>query len=148
MLRLGLAFALASTACSSFGPPQQPSPQSQRNILTREEILASTANQGDLLDAIHSLRPTFLAKPHSVFAGNAAAAVPLAVYIDRIRQSGVEALRSIAAGKVAEVRYLDPTASLNEFGPTARGGSLLIRIFDPAPKVPSPFHDQRAITER
>ena len=43
---------------------------------------------------------------------------------------------------------IDPTASLNEFGPTARGGSLLIRIFDPAPKVPSPFHDQRAITER
>jgi hypothetical protein len=136
--RFGLVLIAVSAGCSSFGPPQPPAPQSQRSILTREEILASTANQGDLLDAIHSLRPTFLARPRSVYAGNSSAAAPLAVYVDRIRQSGVESLRSIAAGKVAEVRYLDPTASLNEFGPTASGGSLQVRMFDPSTKVPTP----------
>jgi hypothetical protein len=141
MMRFGLALMVASAACSTLGPPRNPAPQSQRNILTRDEILASTANQGDLLDAIHSLRPTFLARPHSAYAGNSSAAVPLAVYVDRIRQSGVESLRSLAAGKVAEVRYLDPTTSLNEFGPSASGGSIHVRMFDPATKVHSPFRD-------
>jgi hypothetical protein len=148
IVRFALMLIAAGVGCSSFGPPQPPAPQSQRNILTREEILASTAYQGDLLDAIHGLRPTFLARPRGVYAGNAAAAVPLAVYVDRIRQSGIESLRSIAAGKVAEVRYLDPTASLNEFGPTASGGSLHVRMFDPSTKVPTPSSDRRPHSER
>jgi len=138
IVRLGLSLIVSSTGCSSFGPAKPPSPQSQRDILTREEILGSTANQGDLLEAIHSLRPTFLARPRNVYSRSSSAAAPLAVYVDRIRQSGVESLRSIAAGKVAEVRYLDPTASLNQFGPTASGGSLHIRMFDPSTKPPSP----------
>jgi hypothetical protein len=70
------------------------------------------------------------------------------VYVDRIRQSGVEALRSIAAGKVADVRYLDPTASLNEYGPTASGGSLHVRMFDPSTKVPTPFRERPLDPER
>jgi hypothetical protein len=138
IVRFCLSVIVSSSACSSFGPPKAPPPQSQRDILTREEILSSTANQGDLLEAIHSLRPTFLARPRNAVSKSSSAAAPLAVYVDRIRQSGVEALRSIAAGKVAEVRYLDPTASLNQFGPTASGGSLHIKMFDPSTKPPSP----------
>jgi hypothetical protein len=138
IVHLGLSLMISSTACSSFGPAKPSAPQSQRDILTREEILSSTANQGDLLDAIHSLRPTFLARPRNAYNGASSASAPLVVYVDRIRQSGVESLRSIAAGKVAEVRYLDPTASQNQFGPTASGGSLHVRMFDPATKPPSP----------
>ena len=133
---LGFALAaLSASACASFGPAQPPAPTTQRNLLTREEILNSTAQQGDLLSAIHSLRPTFLATPRNVYSGSSGASAPIAVYIDRIRQSGIESLRSISASRVVEVRYLEPTASLNEFGPTASGGALLVKVLDPS-KVP------------
>jgi hypothetical protein len=96
-------------------------------LLTREEILSSTAQQGDLLQAIHSLRPNFLS------ARGRAPLTGLVVYVNRIRQTGgLEALQSIAATKVAEVRYLEPTAALNEFGPVAGGGALVVTLFDPS----------------
>ena len=140
IVRLGIAVSLAA-GCSSLGPPKATGPQPQRDLITRDEILNSTAQQGDLLDAIHSLRPHFLAIPRGVYSRSLPAAVPLAVYVNRVRQAGLESLRSIAASKVAEVRYLDPTASLNEFGPTAGGGAILVMMFDPS-KEPSVFSDR------
>jgi hypothetical protein len=134
---LCLAATMLVAGCSKLGPSTSPPPQSQRNVLLREEILASTAQQGDLLDAIHSLRPTFLATPRSVYSGSSAASAPLVVYVDRMRQTGIEALRSISATKVAEVRYLDPTAALSQFGPIASGGALLVKLFDPSREPPA-----------
>jgi hypothetical protein len=139
IVRLGLAvLTIGAAACKSLGPAGPPPPSRQRDLLTREEILSSTAQQGDLLQAIHSLRPQFLAVPRGVYSRSSPTSAPIAVYIDRVRQSGVESLRSIAASKVAEVRYLEPTAALNEFGPTAGGGALLVTMFNPA-KEPNGF---------
>jgi len=131
IVRLRLAALVIAAGCSSLGPPKAASPKAQRDLLTQEEIANSTALQGDLLDAIHSLRPNFLAIPRGVYSRRSPAAAPLAVYVNRTRQSGVESLRSIAASKVAEVRYLEPTEALNQFGPTAAGGALLITMIDP-----------------
>jgi hypothetical protein len=139
IVRCGVAaLALIAVACKSLGPPGPPQPQRQRDLLTREEILSSTAQQGDLLQAIHSLRPQFLAVPRGVYSRTSPAAAPIAVYVDRIRQSDIGSLRSISASKVAEVRYLDPTAALNEFGPTAGGGALLITLLDRSKEPPEP----------
>lgn len=137
IVRFGLAaLAIGVSACKSLGPPGPPLPQRQRDLLTREEILSSTAQQGDLLQAIHSLRPQFLSIPRGVYSPSSPAAAPIAVYVDRIRQLDVGSLRSISANKVAEVRYLDPTAALNEFGPTAAGGALLITLLDRSKEPP------------
>jgi len=126
---------MAAADCKSLGPSNPPPPPRQRDLLTREEILSSTAQQGDLLQAIHSLRPNFLAVPRGVYNRTSPTAIPIVVYVDRIRQSGVESLRSISASKVEAVRYLDPTAALNEFGPAAAGGALVVTLFAP-PKEP------------
>ena len=56
--------------------------------------------------------------------------MPIAVYFGRLRQAGLETLRTIAAVNVEEVRYLDPTASQNEFGPMASGGALIVVLRD------------------
>lgn len=61
--------------------------------------------------------------------------MPVVVYIGRLRQAGVESLTTISAINVEEVRYLDPTASQNEFGPTASGGALIVVLRD-ASKLP------------
>lgn len=111
-------------------------PSPERNLLTREEILSSNAWQGDLYQAIRSLRPNFFMTPASVHSNASSASMPLAVYIGRIRQAGVESLRTIAATSVVQVRYLDPTASQNEFGPMASGGALVISLYDPS-RIPN-----------
>jgi hypothetical protein len=128
IVRLALTlFALATVGCKSMGPPGPPLPHHERDLLTREEILNSTAQQGDLLQAIHSLRPNFLS------TRGKAPLTGIVVYVNRIRQTGgLEALQSISATKVAEVRYLEPTAALNEFGPVAGGGALVVTLFDPS----------------
>lgn len=141
IVALGLSAWVAVAGCSGLGSPRT-APHWQRDVLTRDEIVQSTAYQGDLLDAIHSLRPHFLAIPRGVYSRSSPAASPLAVYVNGIRQSGVGSLRSIAASKVATVRYLDPTASLNEFGPTASGGALLVTMYDPS-KEPGPASRDR-----
>jgi len=104
-------------------------------VLTRQEILSSTANTGNLFQAIQSLRPNFLMTHPSAHSRQSAAALPLAVYIAGVQQSsGVEALKSINAGNVSNVRYLDPTAAQNQFGFRATGGALIVTLDDPSKK--------------
>ena len=51
------------------------------------------------------------------------------VYVDGVKQPiGAEALRSIRASSVDEVRYLEPTVAANELGPLAAGGALLLKL--------------------
>ena len=126
------ASLVALTACGkAAGSSAHPAPE--HDVLTRQEIMASTASTGDLLQAIQSLRPNFLAAHPSAHSSYSAAALPLAVYISGVRQSGgVEALKSINAGNVATVRYLDPTAAQNQFGFRATGGALVVTLDDPS----------------
>jgi len=115
------------------GPSSQAAPE--HDVLTRQEILSSTANTGNLFQAIQSLRPNFLMTHPSAHSRQSAAALPLAVYIAGVQQSsGVEALKSINAGNVSNVRYLDPTAAQNQFGFRATGGALIVTLDDPSKK--------------
>lgn len=90
----------------------------------------SNARQGNLYEAIRSLRPRFLTTPPSVHSSGSTASMPVAVYFGRLRQAGLETLRTISAVSVEQVRYLDPTASQNEFGPMASGGALVVVLRD------------------
>jgi len=126
---------LAACAGAASGAQRDHQPQPQRDLLTRDEILASTANTGDLLRAIQSLRPNFLTTHPSVHSQRSAAALPLAVYVGQIRQTGLDALKSIGAANVAEVRYLDPTAAQNQYGFVATGGALVVKLYE-KPKDP------------
>ena len=104
-------------------------------MLTRDEILGSNARQGSLYEAIRSLRPQFFMAAPSVHSTGSSASMPVAVYFGRLRQAGLETLRTISATSVDKVTYLDPTASQNEFGPMASGGALIVVLRDPS-KLP------------
>jgi hypothetical protein len=84
-----------------------------------------------------SLRPQFLGAPRAARPSGSPTSVPIAVYINGLKQSGADVLRSISATKVAEVRYLEPMASLNQFGPSAAGGALVVTLYDPSKEPPT-----------
>jgi hypothetical protein len=61
------------------------------------------------------------------------------VMVDGAKESGFSALKSITASQVDEVRYLDPSRSLNEYGPQASGGAVVVKrkkLDKPVPKPP------------
>lgn len=107
----------------------------QRDVITRAEIMASAHKELDLYQVVRSLRPHFLQpRPGVRTLGNSSIA-PIAVYVDRKRDIGLEALRTIRPDLVEEVRYLDPSRSGNEFGVTASGGAVLVKLYK-APRIP------------
>ena len=129
-----IAVVILTAAC--YGPGAQPleAPR-QRDVITGEEIAQSNAAQGDAYQVIQSLRPQLLSSTQRVAVNRGSAlSNPVAVYVDGTRQpNGTSALRSIAAMKVAEIRYLEPIAALNEFGPVASGGALVVKLRKPDP---------------
>jgi hypothetical protein len=123
---------LLAAGCASPGA-RPAAHQPQRDLLTREEILNSTYRDLDLYQTVRGLRPNFLEPPSAPRSRATTASLPTAVYVDRIRQTGIAALRTLRASDVEEVRYLDPTASQSELGPTAAGGAVMVKLRKPAP---------------
>ena len=126
-----MSFALVLAGCTVQQRPGGPPQKQLRDVLTRNEIMSSTATELDLYQAIRSLRPNFLSGRPGVRSPVSAASMPTAVFVDRVRQAGFESLRTLPASVVEEVRYLDPTASQNEFGPSVSGGALLVKLYKP-----------------
>jgi hypothetical protein len=118
------ALALVVHAC---GKPASSAPTPRdRNVLTYDEIAASAHAGSDLFEAVQGLRPHFLEPPPGVQPGSASRAGT--VYIDSRRAGGLEALHSLTASVVEEVRYLGPTQSQNEYGPRATLFTLVVRL--------------------
>jgi len=133
----GLAAAwLAST------PVESAAQKRQRDRITREEILGSPQRDLDLYQVVRALRPKFLEpRPGTRSLGGAYAGNPVAVYVDGVRETGIDALRTLSAAAVDEVRYLDPTRSENEFGPQASGGALVVKLYRAAKVQPEAVRD-------
>lgn len=125
-------------------PAESSAQKRQRDVLTAAEIQESAVKSGTLYSAIRSLRPHFLVEARGVRTLGNSIIEPLAVYIDGTRQTDVDALRTIQAMAVAEVRFLGPSAAGNQFGPKASGGALLVKLIKgadkaaPAPVTPPP----------
>ena len=118
------SLAIAGLACggaASTGPTP-----SDRYVLTHDEIVNSAHDGSDLYEAVQSLRPHFLQPPPGVAPGSVSHTGT--VYIDSRRAGGLEALHSLTAGTVEEVRYLGATQSQNEYGPRATLFTLVIKL--------------------
>ena len=127
-IRVGAMTMLLGAASLAVTPADSFAQKRQRDVLTQEEIEASPVHAADLHRAIRSLRPHFLTPARGVRTLGNSIQEPLAVYLNGARQSGEDALRTIQAASVEEVRYLDPNKAGNEFGPKASGGALLVKL--------------------
>ena len=102
-----------------------------RNKLTRTELDEAGSTITTARDAIRVLRPQWLAPPlgrvHSsnvMDAGGGARTV--IVYIDDTRQPDVEALATVQASAIVEIRYLDQNRGVQMRGPGHEMGVIEI----------------------
>jgi hypothetical protein len=137
--RVSYALILAG-ACLALAPASSEAQKRERDRITREEILASPLRERDLYEVIRGLRPHFVESPRwrkgTRTLGNSQM-VPVAVYVDEKKDSGLDALKLISPTAVDEVRYLEPTASSNRFGPTVSGGAVMVKLYK-QPRVTPP----------
>lgn len=133
LLALLLA-VLAAVAPGQLHAQKKP----QRDLVTRDELLASAHKEGDLYTALRSLRPRFLEPPTGIrsITGNSIQK-PTTVIIDGKPMGGIETLQTIGASMVEEVRYMEPSKAGTEFGEVANGGAVVVKMFrsKPKPKV-------------
>jgi len=125
LLKLAALLIPPVIGCAPRAARSSPGDQS---VLTREEILNSPLRDRDLLDALRGLRPRFVRTAPGVHSRASTGSLPPAVYVDGVRQPGIEALATIQASYVEEVRYLSPVAAQNELGAAATGGALMITL--------------------
>lgn len=124
--RFGLSVALAAVALL-VAVPAASAQKKSRDVILQDEIAKSGQLDRDLVAAIRSLRPHFLQPPRGVRSFGNSVTFPLVVYVDGIKQPGLDALQTILAKDVKEVRYLEPSQSTNRYGTTANGGAIEVK---------------------
>jgi len=126
MIRHGIAVALHLLLLGCIGTPAlpRPAPRPDPSTITRGEILSSGAVTA--LDAVLSVRPDLLRSRAPRTPAFPVAALPV-VYVDLFRAGGVEALRTLPASEVEEIRYLRAMDATTRFGTGHAGGALLVR---------------------
>ena len=138
-MRILKAGVLVMAAAVALVPVAQ-AQKKDRNLITREEIITSAQKDGDLYQAIRSLRAHFLNKPRGqrtmdvqrggptgMQVGSSAALEPI-VYLNGNKLGELNLLKNILAADVFEVRYLDPARAQDEFGADAGGGAVVVTL--------------------
>lgn len=103
-----------------------------RSLLTRADLDEGGSGLTTAQDAIQRLRPNWLRPPMGRNAsagmlgdGPSKTSEPI-VYVDEVRQPNLEALRTVAALKIVEIKYLDQNRAVQMMGPGHEAGAILI----------------------
>jgi hypothetical protein len=119
-----LASLLAfTTGCASAGGGSGASPGGDPNVLTAAEISSAKAGEASTYDAIQRLRPQFFRTRGRL--GNEPGG-DISVSVDGGALSTTDALRSIPATTVKEVRYLGANDAAQRYGVRANSGPVIL----------------------
>lgn len=91
-----------------------------RYLVTEEELVG--VGDRSAYDALQELRPIFLRSRDT----QTATPTPVAVFVDGGRTEGLEALRSIRASSVKEMRFYEPQDANTKFGTGHNGGVIAV----------------------
>ncbi len=114
------AFFLVACA-SSTGTK---SPRRSTNLITAEEIAASTAR--DAYEAIQLLRPEWLI-PRGIASPNNPRSTFPAAYINNSRLGDIENLRNVNILSIAEIRFLSAHDATTLLGTGHVGGAITVK---------------------
>lgn len=116
----GILLTAAVAACGASAPAQ---PRATRSVITAEEI--SSLNVTNAWEVIQHLRPDYLRSRGSVSIRNQAAQFAV-VYVNGMRAGGLDELRSVRAGDVANIRFISAADATTRWGTGHTGGVIEI----------------------
>ncbi|HUF68864.1 MAG TPA: hypothetical protein VMM79_09510 [Longimicrobiales bacterium] len=117
------AAVLALSSCGATSGGAGSPAGGERNLLTAEQL--STMHNADAYQAVSRLRPAWLiVRGTGSFQPSSNEGVR--VYVDRILQGGVAALRAIAVQTVEQMRFLDGRDATTQFGTNHGSGAILV----------------------
>ena len=125
-----LCVALAC-ACAT----NQSASRSDTSMLTRTDIEQGGSSIFTAREAVRILRPQWLARPMGRVASSnvitsGGGNQEIIVYIDDTRQPEFDALATVPAAKIVEIRYLDQNRAVQLHGPGHEGGVIEVTTTD------------------
>lgn len=129
-----MSAAMLGTGCASGGKTASTATAANvargatgasRYLVTEEEL----SNVGDrsAYEALLQLRPSFLHSRDTQTSSNPIPA-PVDVFVDGGRTEGVDALKSIRASTVKEMRFYEPQDANTKFGTGHNGGVIAVKL--------------------
>jgi len=120
ILRLVSVVVMATgVGCSTA--TQSGSASGDRNVLTREQLLAT--QEADLYGAIAQLRPQWL---RARGAARISGRVQVAVFVDDVRRGEIDQLRTIRLEGVDRVEFFSATEATTRWGTDVAGGVIAV----------------------
>jgi len=116
----GRPSSTASQASATRGPTVV-----SRYIVTEQEL--ESVSDRSAYEALQQLRPSFL-RSRDVQTESNPIARPVDVYVNGGRADGLEALTSIRASTVKEMRFYEPQDANTKFGPGHNGGLIAVTL--------------------
>jgi hypothetical protein len=101
-----------------------PSARQSDHLIKAAEI--QSARVSTALEAVRRLRPELLSRRAPTAPGDAYGGKPV-VYVDRVRQGGLETLETIPANAIVDIRYVTANAAVDWAGAYHPGGVILVR---------------------
>ena len=113
--------ALLLGACATAQSGDSGSSRRRSNVLTAEEIEASTTNTA--WDAVRQLRPAWL---RSRGTRSLTGEVYPSVIVDSMAPEPMEFLRNIDCRSILEIRFFDPREATTRFGTGYPSGAIVV----------------------
>ena len=113
----------------------QPNNRGDRNTLTRAEIEEAGTSIMTAREAVRLLRAQWLTPPLGRMASSDVTSAgggraTVIVYIDDVRQPDLEALATVPAAKILELKYLDQNRAVLLRGPGHESGVIEVTTID------------------
>ncbi len=124
LLAAALLLPLAVSCGRNPNPPAAGPTRYDRSRISPDEIADARArNLSNVHELVAALRPQWLRQAGSLSGGSSGQVV---VYLDNVRQGGIEALRAFTLPAVQSVRWLSPSEAGGMFGLNVNGGVIQI----------------------
>ena len=107
-----------------------------RNKITHDELVESSATANTAYDLIHIMRPLWLEPAQGRMSsaradgGSDGTAQEVIVYVNGNRQPSLDQLKSLRVANILEMRYLDQNRAIQMHGPGHEKGVIEITLID------------------
>ncbi|MEP6731941.1 MAG: hypothetical protein ABJE10_14940 [bacterium] len=123
---------VAVSACASGGSSSAASTEGSltpatgtRDVISKSELTTPSVQSLNVLDAVRTLRPQFLAERGKNSGGDSDAG-KVHASIDNGRVGPLSDLSSVQANSVIEIRYLTAAQAMQKFGGQAHEGPVIV----------------------